>query len=163
MPTPAQFESALAKVTDEASFIQTLLIDTLGWPVDQDSDNVEAITYEWSASELRTAGLDAKVAAGKIRQIPPAEGCPWGVFIVDFSSSAPFDDEAAGRGMTEVLRTILRGLVPSKRKSSELASFKREHLLFICTHKYKAFRFAYFKDPGESFKSAPLVSFGWMP
>ncbi len=163
MPTPAQIEAALARVTDQRSFIQTLLIDTLGWPVDASAKEVEEITYKWDVAELRSAGLSASVVGGTIRQIPPADSCPWGIFIIDFASDAPFGDAAAGKGMTGTLRAILRGLVASKRKASHLASFKAEHLLFLCTHQYKHFRFAYFKDPGEAFKTPPLISFGWTP
>lgn len=161
MPTPAQIESALAKVKDWSSF-QSLLIDTLGWNIEE-APAAEDITYGWTKDELRAADLDNKLFEGKIRQFPPADGCPWGIFLLEFNTDAPFADEAHGRGMTDTLRKVLRGLVPSKRKSSHLASFTREHLLFICTHKYKHFRFAYFRDPGEDFKTPPLISFGWTP
>jgi hypothetical protein len=34
-------------------------------------------------------------------------------------------------------------------------------LLFICTHDYRQFRFAYFKAPRDNTQLAPLASFGW--
>ena len=44
---------------------------------------------------------------------------------------------------------MLRGLVPSKKKRSSLASFRNENLLFICNHDYKHYRFAHFKAPAK--------------
>ncbi len=64
MPTPAQIETALGKITDQASFIKTLLVDTLGWPIDPKAQDVEDITYAWSKEELRAANLDEKVLGG---------------------------------------------------------------------------------------------------
>ncbi len=67
--------------------------------------------------------------------------------------------------MTGTLRKVLRGLVPSRRKESGLSSWKREHLLFICTHQYEHYRIAYLKAPPEDArtKTAPLAAFGWGP
>src|SRR5207248_42459 len=42
-----------------------------------------------------------------------------------------------------------------------LAAWQREHLLFLCTHDYMSFRFAYFKAPLEPKRAAPLAAFGW--
>src|SRR5687767_8078702 len=67
--------------------------------------------------------------------------------------------------MTGVLREVLRWLVPNRRKAPDKRSWNRDHLLFICTHDYKQFRFAYFKDPvkEEAKEKAPprLAAFGW--
>ncbi|HQU46889.1 MAG TPA: TaqI-like C-terminal specificity domain-containing protein, partial [Pirellulales bacterium] len=84
----------------------------------------------------------------------------WGIFLIEFKHRDAF---TTGRGMTGPLRRILRGLVPSKRKQSHLASFKREHLLFICTHEFQPYRFAYFKAPPKGTAAAPLAAFGWGP
>ncbi len=46
---------------------------------------------------------------------------------------------------------------------SHLATWKRENLLFICTHQYEHFRFAYFKAPQDNTRAAPLAAFGWGP
>lgn len=161
MPTPKHIEASLANVKDEQTFLQGLLSGTLAWPVDEAATRTEDVTYEWPEADLRARNLSRKVAEGRIKQFVPSADCPWGIFLIEFTDDAPFKDDAAGRGMTGTLRDILRGLVPSKRKNSRLASFKREHLLFICTHDYTSFRFAYFKDPGESFKTPQLASFGW--
>jgi hypothetical protein len=159
MPTPQQIERALDKVHDESSFIQDLLIDTLQWPIEPQVKAVEEISYDWSKEELKAHDLDRRVVDGKIRQIA-LPNCPWGVFIVEFKNPDVFK---SGRGMTTPLRDILSGLVPRQKKSAQLPSFFREHLLFICTHEYKYFRFVHFKDPGASFKQPPLASFGWWP
>ena len=58
---------------------------------------------------------------------------------------------------------MLSGLVPKQKRAANLPSFFREHLLFICTHKYQYFRFVHFKEPGAEFKQPPLASFGWWP
>ena len=70
---------------------------------------------------------------------------------------------ATGRGMTGTLRKVLRGLVPSKKKRSSLASFGNENLLFICNHDYRHYRFAHFKIPEKDGQTAPLAAFGWSP
>src|SRR6185503_10926551 len=124
---------------------------------------MEDITYGWSKQELRAADLDEKLVDGQVLQIANLDpNQPWGIFILEFKSVEAFRAE---RGMTGVLRKVLRGLVPSRRKDAGLSSWKREHLLFICTHQYKHFRFAYFKAPPEDgkTKTAPLAAFGWGP
>lgn len=161
MPTPHEIEAALAKVRDQASFIQDLLIDTLGWPLAEKAQCVSDVSYDWTADELRAAGLDKHVVESKVCQIqPPARSAtPWGVFIVEFKSP---DAITTGRGMTGPLRKILRGLVPKARgRPSHLPAWDRENLLFLCTHEYRHFRFAYFKEPPEGTRTPPLAAFGW--
>lgn len=159
MIKPATIEKAIESVTDETSFIQVLLIDTLGWAIDPDIKTVDEMTYEWTQDELRAAGLDKKIVDGTVRQLA-MPGCPWGVFLLEFENPDVFTQ---GRGMTGPLRQALKGLVASKRKSPNLPSFHREELLFICTHKYTHFRFAHFKAPTNSIRIPPVASFGWYP
>jgi hypothetical protein len=83
-----------------------------------------------------------------------------GIFIVEFKNPDVF---LSGRGMTVPLRQVLSGLVPKQKKSAHLPSFFREHLLFICTHGFRCFRFVHFKEPSVQFKQPPLASFGWWP
>lgn len=154
-----RFEEALRHVNDEASFIQKLLIDLLDWPIDQGVKTVQDITYDWSKDDLKAANLDKKVLDGQIRQLV-LEGCPWGIFLVEFKNPDVF---TTGRGMTVPLRQILNGLVPKQKKAAHLPSFFREHLLFICTCKFQYFRFVHFKSPGASLKQPALASFGWWP
>ena len=144
MADPKKIENAIRRVRNQKSFIQELLIDALGWDIDQRAEDVEDISFEWSAEELRANDLDKHVVDGTIRQIRPFKGNPWGIFILDFRNPDVF---ATGRGMTGTLRNVLRGLVPSKKKRSTLASFRNENLLFICNHDYKHYRFAHFKSP----------------
>ena len=144
MADPRKIENAIKRVRNQKAFIQELLIDALGWDIDERAEDVEDISFEWSAEELRAEGLDKHIVNGTIRQIRPFKGNPWGIFILDFSSPDVF---ATGRGMTGTLRKVLRGLVPSKKKRSSLASFGNENLLFICNHDYRHYRFAHFKIP----------------
>src|SRR5689334_10182194 len=95
--TDAQrFEAALGHVTDEASFIQNLLIDALEWPIDPEVKTVGEISYDWNNDELKAAGLEKRIVDGKVRQIALAD-CPWGIFLVEFKHP---DVLSSGRGMT---------------------------------------------------------------
>ena len=160
MADPKKIENAIRRVRNQKSFIQELLIDALGWDIDQRAEEVEDISFEWSAEELRANDLDKHIVDGTIRQIRPFKGNPWGIFILEFRNPDVF---ATGRGMTGTLRNVLRGLVPSKKKRSSLASFRNENLLFICNHDYKHYRFAHFKTPDKNGQTAPLAAFGWGP
>lgn len=160
MADPQKIENAIRRVRDQKSFIQELLIDALGWDIDERAEEVEDIAFEWSAEELRANDLDKHLVDGTIRQIRPFKGNPWGIFILEFRNPDVF---ATGRGMTGTLRNVLRGLVPSKKKRSSLASFCNENLLFICNHDYKHYRFAHFKTPEKNSHAAPLAAFGWGP
>jgi len=160
MADPRKIEDAIRRVRNQRSFIQDLLIDALGWDIAEQAADIEEISFEWSAEELRADGLDKHIVDGTIRQIRPFKGNPWGIFILEFKNPDVF---TTGRGMTGTLRKVLRGLVPSKRKQSTLASFGNENLLFICNHDYKHFRFAHFKSPGKDSQTAPLAAFGWGP
>ena len=47
MPTAEQIQQAIAEVHDQQSFIQSLLINTLDWPINLDfAPDIEDITYE---------------------------------------------------------------------------------------------------------------------
>jgi len=164
MPTAEQIQEAIREVTDQRSFIDILLRDTLGWPLELGFDpDIGDITYEWTDDELNTVGLSRDILSGPVLQMQSLEQereQPWGIFILDFAHEAPF---VTGRGLTGPLRKVLRGLVPKRRnRQANLPAWDRENLLFICTHQYKHFRFAYFKAPKDS-KLAPLTTFGWGP
>ena len=161
MADPYKIETAVSRIYDQTSFIQELLIDALGWPIDEHTREIEEITYKWSAEELRAEGLEKKFVDGVARQIVLPRN-PWGIFILEFKNPDVF---VTGRGITSTLRKVLRGLVPKKRatKDPSLASFNRENLLFICNHDYKHYRFAHFKAPKEDSNTAPLAAFGWGP
>jgi len=162
MPTAEQIQDAIATVHNQESFIKNLLIDALGWKIPEGTPSVEEISYPWTATELNAEGLDKKIVDGQIWQIQPLEenrSQPWGIFVLEFTSKEVF---TTGRGLTGTLRKILRGLVPKVRQQSNRKVWERDNLLFICTHNYEHYRFAYFKAPKES-QLAPLTTFGWGP
>lgn len=151
-------EAAIAGTVDAPSFVSRVLIDTLQWPVPKDA-SVEDIAYDYTPEELGAPKLNQKNTAGVIRQIV-LPGCPWGIFILEFKHPDVF---TTGRGLTGLLRHLLQRLVSHGRRNPKLPSFQREHLLFICTHGYKYYRFAQFRAPAQDYKAPPLASFGWGP
>lgn len=162
MPTPEQIQQAIRNVTDQRSFIDRLLRETLSWPIHLDFESIEDITYEWTDDELNTVGLSRDILAGPVLQMQSLEQDheqPWGIFILEFANILPL---VTGRGLTGPLRKVLRGLVPKRRyRQANLPAWNRENLLFICTHQYQYFRFAYFKTPKEKGHAEPLTTFGW--
>jgi type I restriction-modification system DNA methylase subunit len=162
MATAQQIQRALEKIHDRASFLQQFLAETLDWPIDRGVEDPEEISYGWNEEELRTQGLDKHLVEAQARQFRPFRpGQPWGIFLLEFRSPVHFDTAHRLTSATGTLRRVLRGLVPSRRHDSALAAWQREHLLFLCTHDYKQFRFAYFKAPLEPKLAAPLAAFGW--
>lgn len=161
MIDPAQIESALQRVNDQTSFVQELLIDALGWPIDEAAQEIGDIAYEWTEDELRAAGLNEKIVGGKAYQII-LPGNPWGIFVMEFANPDVF---TTGRGMTGVLRRVLHGLVTKGRggHSSNLPRFTQDNLLFICNHDYERYRFAHFKPAPEGGGVPPMATFGWGP
>jgi len=159
MATPQQIEAAIKKVQDQTSFIKLLLKETLNWQIPDGVENIEDMSYIWTSDDLRVEGLDGKVVEGKVLQIQPMQqNQPWGIFLLEFKNADTF---IKGRGLTGPLRKVLRGLVRKKRQQANRPAWDRENLLFICTHNYRHYRFAYFKAPPEKEKTAPLAMFGW--
>lgn len=162
MATPTDIERAVRQVTDQESFVRGLLAETLEWEIPEGVERVEDISLGWSADELRARGLESRLVSGHAWQIQALRhGQPWGIFLLEFASAAPFATRGGLSGATGTLRQVLRGLVPFRRHDSGLPAWQREHLLFICTHDYRQFRFAYFKAPRDGGQVAPLASFGW--
>ena len=160
MATKTDIEHAIAKVQDQQSFFRGLLAETLDWPVG-DATDIGEIAYGWSEQDLNAADLKRHLVEGSAWQIQPsAKDQPWGVFALEFRHE---DALSPGRGMAGILRKVLRGLVGSRRRDPKLPAWKREHLLFICTHKWTHFRFAYFRSRPDEPRSARLVTFGWAP
>lgn len=154
-------ESKIRQSTDFRSFVSNLLVDALQWPLTDEVESVEDIAFDWTEKDLRAQGLDKHLVDAAVRHIRPfTSNQPWGVFILEFRDARAVQ---TGRGLTSVLRKVLRGLVPSRRRDSQLPAWKREHLLFIATYDYTHFSFAYFQAPGENTKTAPLRTFGWGP
>jgi hypothetical protein len=161
MELSSRIEAAIRGARNQGTFLNGLLAQTLGWPIAEGMEKVEDISYGWSKDELRANDLDEKIVDGQIWQIQPLHAKqPWGIFLLEFKNPEVF---TTGRGITGPLRKVLRGLEPSRRREAHLAAWKRENLLFICTHDYKHFRFAYFKALEGGLKSSPLATFGWGP
>lgn len=160
MVSPQEIEHAIQKARNQGSFLRVLLTETLRWPLPEKVETVEEISYGWTAEDLQSGDLDRHLIEGQVSQIQPLGSNPWGIFLLEFKHPEVF---TSGRGMTGPLRKVLRGLVPKRRRDSHLPAWKREQLLFICTHEYVHFRFAYFKAPVGETKTAPLAAFGWGP
>jgi len=131
------------------------LRDELDWQrLDLDSfTDPEEQTFDWSADSLRISDAQSRrLSGGLVRQLRNLEdNQPWGIFLVEFT------DERIYR---TALREILRGLVASRRRDSQLPSWQHENLLFICaTRDYERITFAHFR--GEKMQKARLATFGW--
>jgi type I restriction-modification system DNA methylase subunit len=162
MATPRDVERAISRVGDRESFIQEFLAETLRWNIPEGVNDLGPISYEWSTDELRAPSLEERLVDDRVLQIPTqAHNQPWGVFLLEFRSEAPFTAKGGFTGATGTLRQVLRGLVPSRARDSSLPVWRREQLLFLCTHDYRQFRFAYFKAPRDGGQVAPLATFGW--
>jgi hypothetical protein len=144
MIDPRRIEDALGRVNDQESFLQVLLAETLDWPLREQTKEVEDASFGWTAEELRASDLDKHIVDSHIWQLRRFDDQQeWGVFIIEFKNDNAF---TKGRGLTGPLRKILRGLVPNARRRSDLPAWDRANLLFICTHNYQHFRFAYFGE-----------------
>lgn len=161
MTSAEKIRDAIQDVKDEASFIQRLLVDALGWPIADNALRIDDISYKWSAEELRADGLDRVLLEGSVREIVLPD-TPWRIFTLEFANPDVF---RRGRGTTGILRKVLRGLVLRMRRTKDpkQASFNREDLLFICTHSYQHFTFSYFRSPPEETRTPVIASFGWGP
>ena len=148
---------AVIAVKDQETFIQNLLIDTLSWDIDPQTQDIEDTAYEWTSTELNMPLLDEKTN-GRALNISFQNNNGWGVFLLEFADEEPF---LRSRGFTTILRQLLKALVPSRRKDSSIPSWKQDNLLFICTFGYKHYRFAYFKAPKGKEKTSPISLFGW--
>jgi len=129
---------------------RNFLQDKLNWSIREFSK--ESLTYEFLPEELKMDGKQLnRLSADTIYQlIPFIRNQPWGIFLLELNNPKVY---------VTFLRQILRGLVPSRRKSSILPTWKVENLLFICTYDYKDFTFAHFK--GEKYQKAKLSTFNW--
>jgi len=157
MSIAQDIQNAIGQVSDQESFIQGVLVDTLDWQLDPDALDIEDTAYEYTADELNSPLLDEK-CNGRALQLTFQSEIPWGVFLIEFANEEPF---VQSRGLTMPLRQLLNALVPKRRRDSGLPAWDRENLLFICTHDYRHFRFAYFQAAPGKEKTAPLKLFGW--
>src|SRR4051812_22063811 len=124
---PKEIKSALERVHDEASFINELLAVTLNWKIPNGVTALDEITYEWPKDERKAPNVDKKLVGGRVLEVNLTGAAQhWGVFILEFSNPKVFSTE---RGMTGVLREVLRWLVPTRRPRDK-RSWNRDHLLF---------------------------------
>lgn len=147
-----KLEDAVRQVTDYTSLI-ALFTDQLGWDIDPTLTQDE-VTFEWTADDLKLSDSSTqKLKDGVIRQLRPPKSSshwPWGIFFVKF----------ADKTYRTAMRQVLRGLVPRRRRDSNLPAWKHDNLLFICTtDDYERFTFAHFR--GEKSQTAKLATFGW--
>ena len=158
MALKTDIQSALSQIRDQHSFFQVLLNRTLNWPI-TDAHDIEEIAFRWSWEDLRAADLNPQQVESRIWQVQPlSQNQPWGIFVLEFQNP---DALVPKRGLAGVLRKVLRGLVASRRKAAGLPSWKREHLLFICTYDWQHFRFAYFRSKPDDPQASRLATFGW--
>ncbi len=159
--SPETIQAALAKSTDFGSFAKHLLAGALAWPLPDDLDDPEELTFDWAAQDLRAKNLSDWLEGGRVLQLQNlVRNQRWGIFVVEFAK----DVFTAGRGMTGPLRQVLRGLVTSARstkRSANLPSWSRQDLLFICTYQWKHYAVARFSEPTEKGRVPRLATFGW--
>ena len=157
-----KIQAALARVSDEGSFVQVLLHETLGWKIpDENVLSFDQMTYDWTVTGRRAPEIGAKLLEGTFAELNlTGPDQHWGIFILKFKDPAVFN---ADRGMTGVLRECLRGLLPRRAKDPSARSWGHEHVLFICTHDWTQFRFAHFRDRPDGAAGGPpkLAAFGW--
>jgi hypothetical protein len=160
LPSPKDIQAALEGVRDFETFSQGLLAKVLNWPIQGEVTRLDDISFGWDQSDLRAVDLERRLVEGEIKQIQPLQpGQPWGIFVLEFKHPEVF---TTGLGLSGTLRRVLRGLVPSRRRDSALPSWNLENLLFVCTHSWQHFRFAYFRSPVNG-GSPRLRTFGWSP
>lgn len=144
-------ENVVRNVTDYPSLMD-LLAEELEWDIDP-ARSQEDVTFDWTMDELRLPESSAqRLRDGLVRQLRfKGAQPPLGVFFVEFN-----DD----RIYRTALRQVLRGLVPKRRRESNLPAWKHDNLLFICTTAdYERFTFAHFR--GDKSQTAKLAAFGW--
>ncbi len=151
MVTAQKIEQAVVGVKDRTSLLQGLLADTLHWPIPEDVEQLDDLGYGWTEEDLHAQGLERHLLEGQIWQLPLRHGQPWGIFVVEFAHDKVY---------RTVLRQVLRGLVPSRRRPHNLPAWDHPNLLFLCvTRDYKRITFAHFR--GDNAQTARLTTFGW--
>jgi hypothetical protein len=144
-------ENDVQQVTDYAS-LMSLLSEKLDWEINPEATQ-DDVTFDWSGDELHLSESSSrKLNGGVVRQLRfTVSNVPWGIFFVEFNERNVY---------RTVLRQVLRGLVPKRRRESNLPAWKHDNLLFICaTADYERFTFAHFR--GDKSQTAKLATFGW--
>lgn len=154
-PAPDNLLKIVKKVRDFDTFTELLLKGALGWPIPDDVEEPDDLSFDYSAEEI---GIPAQFAAkvARIRQLRPlVHNQPWGIFYVEFERK---------RLPVTILRRILSAFVEKRRAvSSERATWKMHDLLFVNTHgtgDHRGVTFAHFTQ-AESGYTAVLREFTW--
>ena len=142
------------KVHDFESLI-AFLRDTLRWPIPDTELEIEDVTFDWAAEDLRLSHeIQARIiGCRQLRifdltfDIPTRHGNPsndyqqmqlfdmntsdnqepWGIFIVEFENNVKID------ACRTLLRQVVRGLVGGPKHTASLPFWSYDKLLFICT------------------------------
>jgi hypothetical protein len=144
-------ENAVQQVTDYFSLMR-LLSEKLDWEINAEAAQ-DDVTFDWSGDELHLSESSARrLNGGVVRQLRlTTSNAPWGIFFVEFNERNVY---------RTVLRQVLRGLVPKRRRELNLPAWKHDNLLFICTTRdYRRFTFAHFR--GQQENRAVLATFSW--
>jgi hypothetical protein len=121
---------AIAKVNDQASFIQDLLIDALRWELPKGAQCIPDIAYEWTTEELRAEGLDTRLLeVDDAADLTEAEARA----VFDKLSDITVCDAAAGSGafLLGMLHRLVRLHYAIYKASPSVAALIRSHLAEI--------------------------------
>lgn len=170
--SPEAIRAALQDITDQRSFIDRLLKDTLEWDIPETAKKVSDLGHAWFLNDdFGMSSEETKNLGGtEIFQVPIVRNrdllgedttTTWGVFFVQFKNEAVLQK---GRGLASPLRKILRKIVRNRHtlgQRSDLPLFDRENVLFICADpSYSSVSFVRFKAiKGKGVP--PLAAFGW--
>jgi len=153
----ADHRARLAKIRDFRKLVDYLR-DEMDWPIPDDADCFEDLTFEYDPEEL---GIDAKNAAKikKIRRLRPLSvSQPWGIFFVEFEPK---------RLPVVALRRILGQVALKKRASankSERQAWAKDDLLFVSNYgegEKRQISFAHFSEPQDRSDLPTLKVLGW--
>ena len=140
MATAQKIKEALSRVHDLTSLVNELLAgpDALQWPIEEEIENPQKITFGWTAEELKAQGLEKQFLDGEIRQ--------FGRFAPVSRGASSSSNSPAGTSTGQPCDRCCAGLVPSRRRDPSLQAWHHEHILFICTTRdYDQFTFAHFR------------------
>ena len=133
------------------------LREKLGWHIPEDVE-LEDIAFPWSPEDLDLDELTEELVVD-CQQLPPFptnqsdSTQPWGIFFLQFDSELVY---------RTALRRVLRGLVERRDRDANLAAWRHDHLLFICTTTdFQRFAFAHFAASTQNWRRAVLSIFSW--
>ncbi|MXV78442.1 hypothetical protein F4X73_18490 [Candidatus Poribacteria bacterium] len=142
------------RIHDFESLI-AFLRDTLRWPIPDTELEIEDVTFDWAAEDLRLnddiqahiiscrqlrifdltfdiptrhVNLDDDFQQLQLFDLDTSNHHePWGIFIVEFENDVKID------ACRTILRRVVRGLVGGPKHAASLPFWSYDKLLFICT------------------------------